>query len=117
MHGHAATEALAGQRTALNLQGIDVAEVSRGMVLTEPGLFSPASMFDCYLELLPSAPAPIHLRKRIRFHAGTAELMGHVVLLGQDRCIPVNLHLFRSGSKSRRSLYQVIASSSASIHR
>ena len=88
VHGHAATEALAGQRTALNLQGIDVADVSRGMVLTEPGLFSPASMFDCYLELLASAPAPIHMRKRIRFHAGTAELMGHVVLLGQDRLHP-----------------------------
>jgi selenocysteine-specific elongation factor len=88
VHGRAAAEALAGQRTALNLQGIDVADVVRGMVLTEPGVFSPASMLDCYLELLPSAPGPIDLRKRIRFHTGTAELMGHVVLLGQDRLRP-----------------------------
>src|SRR5262249_12497983 len=88
VHGRAAAEALAGQRTALNLQGIDVADVVRGMVLTEPGVFAPASMLDCYLELLPSAPGPIDLRKRIRFHTGTAELMGHVVLLGQDRLRP-----------------------------
>jgi selenocysteine-specific elongation factor len=88
VHSHAAVEALAGQRTALNLQGIDVADIQRGMVLTAPGLFSPTSMFDCHLELLRSAPNAIEFRKRIRFHVGTAELMGYAVLLGQDRLRP-----------------------------
>ncbi|MBI4474632.1 MAG: selenocysteine-specific translation elongation factor, partial [Acidobacteria bacterium] len=88
VHGKAATEARAGQRTALNLQGIEVADIQRGMVLTAPGLFKPTSMFDCHLELLRSAAAPIQVRKRIRFHAGTAELMGYVVLLGQERLEP-----------------------------
>jgi selenocysteine-specific elongation factor len=88
VHGHASNEALAGQRTALNLQGVDVADVQRGMVLTAPGLFKPSSMLDCHLELLPSAANPIEMRKRIRFHAGTAELMGYVVLLGRDRLEP-----------------------------
>src|SRR6266566_2614131 len=88
VHGRGAQEALAGQRTALNLQGIDVADVQRGMVLTVPRLFQPASMFDCHLELLRSAPNVIETRKRIRFHVGTAELMGYVVLLGQDRLQP-----------------------------
>src|SRR5881397_1662094 len=88
VHGHASNEALAGQRTALNLQGIEVSQVQRGMVLTIPGLFKPTSMFDCHLELLRSAPNPIEMRKRIRFHIGTAELMGYVVLLGQNRLEP-----------------------------
>ena len=88
VHGRGAQEALAGQRTALNLQGIEVADVQRGMVLTVPRLFQPASMFDCHLELLRSAPNVIETRKRIRFHVGTAELMGYVVLLGQDRLQP-----------------------------
>jgi selenocysteine-specific elongation factor len=88
VHGHTAPEARAGQRTALNLQGIDVAEVQRGMVLTVPRFFTPTSMFDCYLELLQSAPNAIESRKRIRFHVGTAELMGYVVLLGQERLEP-----------------------------
>ena len=88
VHGHAAPQASAGQRTAVNLQGIDVAEIQRGMVLTAPGLFTSTAMFDCYLELLPSAPKPIEFRKRIRFHVGTAELMGYVLLLGQDRLQP-----------------------------
>jgi selenocysteine-specific translation elongation factor len=58
------------------------------MVLTLPKIFLPASMFDCYLELLPGAPHPIESRKRIRFHIGTAEMMGYVVLLGQERLRP-----------------------------
>src|SRR5947209_7957348 len=88
VHGHAANEALAGQRTALNLQSIEVSQIKRGMVLTTPGLFRPTSMFDCHLELLRSAANPIEMRKRIRFHIGTAELMGYVVLLGQNRLEP-----------------------------
>jgi len=88
VHGRASNEARAGQRTALNLQGVEVAEIERGMVLTVPGVFKPTSMFDCNLELLRSAPAPIEMRKRVRFHIGTAELMGYVVLLGQERLNP-----------------------------
>src|SRR5205814_7010377 len=48
----------------------------------------PTSMLDCYLELLPSAPNAIQIRKRIRLHIGTVELMGYVVLLGKDRIEP-----------------------------
>src|SRR5262249_12541117 len=58
------------------------------MVLTAAGLFLPTSMFDCHLELLRSAPKPIEFKKRIRFHVGTAEVMGYVLLLGQDRLQP-----------------------------
>jgi selenocysteine-specific elongation factor len=88
VHGRAANQALAGQRTALNLQGIEVSDVQRGMVLTVPGMFEPTSMFNCHLELLPTVERPIEIRKRIRFHIGTAELMGYVVLLGQRTLEP-----------------------------
>ncbi len=88
VHGHRAAEASAGQRTALNLQGMEVSDIQRGMVLTAPRTFKPTSMLDCHLELLPSAPRPIVMRKRIRLHIGTAELMGYAVLLGQDRLEP-----------------------------
>ncbi|HLH31243.1 MAG TPA: selenocysteine-specific translation elongation factor [Terriglobia bacterium] len=88
VHGHTAGEAVAGQRTALNVQGVEVSDVQRGMVLTVPHLFAPSSMFDCRIELLRSAPGPIELRKRVRFHIGTAEVMAHVVLLGQEHLEP-----------------------------
>jgi len=88
VHGASVDEAHAGQRTALNLQRLDLGDVERGMVLTAPGVFTPSAAFDVHVELLPSAPGPIVRRKRIRLHIGTAELMGYVVLLGQDELAP-----------------------------
>ena len=88
VHGLGVDVAEAGQRTAINLQGVDVRDVRRGMVLTEPGMLRAASMFDCHIELLPSAAGPINRRRRIRFHVGTAEIMGYVLLLEDDRLEP-----------------------------
>ncbi|CAN5849878.1 selenocysteine-specific translation elongation factor [soil metagenome] len=88
VHGTAVEAAIAGQRTALNLQRIDLADVERGMVAVPPGVFTPTTLFDVLLELLPSAGAPILRRKRVRFHVGTTELMGYAVLLGQDTLEP-----------------------------
>ena len=88
VHGHVVDAAEAGQRTAINLQGVDVRDVNRGMVLTEPGALRAASMFDCHLDLLSSAAGPITRRRRIRFHVGTAEIMGYVSLLEGDSLEP-----------------------------
>jgi selenocysteine-specific elongation factor len=88
VHGNTVEEARAGQRTALNLQRIDLAEIHRGMVVTAPGVFSPGTTFDVDLQLLPDAGQPLTSRKRIRFHVGTTERIGHVVLIGQDRLEP-----------------------------
>ena len=43
VHGAAAEKAIAGQRTALNLAGVEVSELARGMMLTAAGLFRPTS--------------------------------------------------------------------------
>ena len=95
VHGHQVEEAHAGQRTALNLQRIDLADLSRGMVLTVPGVFTPSATFDVEFELLATAEAAIPSRKRIRFHTGTTELIGHLVLLGQDTLEPGGRSLAR----------------------
>ena len=88
VHGTSVDEARAGQRTALNLQRIELEDVERGMVVVPPGVFTPSATFDVHLELLATAPGPLVKRKRIRFHIGTVELMGHAILLGQDRLEP-----------------------------
>ena len=88
VHGKSVDAAEAGQRTAINLQGVDVRDVNRGMVLTEPDTLQAASMFDCHLELLPSAASGIDRRRRIRFHVGTAEIMGYVSILQEARLEP-----------------------------
>ena len=69
-----------GQRTALNLAGIEPAELARGMVLAEPGRFRAVTQIDCALDLLPSAK-PLKHRAPVHFHAGTAEIEAEVRLL------------------------------------
>ena len=80
VYGEASGRARAGERTAVNLAGIDHTEIRRGMVLTEPGLFEPVSVLDCRLDLLPSAK-PLKHRAPVHFHAGTAETGAEVRLL------------------------------------
>jgi selenocysteine-specific elongation factor len=83
VHGAAAAEARAGQRTALNLAGIDASELHRGMVLTEPARFQATRIIDCEVEMLPGAK-PLKHRAPVHFHAWTAEAEAEVRLLQSD---------------------------------
>lgn len=75
VHGKSTKAAKAGQRTAVNLAGIEHGEVERGMVLSAPGVLRPVSVLDCRLTLLPGVK-PLHGRTPVHFHAGTAEVVG-----------------------------------------
>jgi len=86
VHGRAADRALAGQRTALNLAGIEPQDLARGMVLAEPGRFRATDVIDCALDLLPSAK-PLKNRAPVHFHAGTAEVEAEVRLLEQSETL------------------------------
>ena len=81
VHGKDAEVATAGQRTAINLQGVNVDQVPRGSVLATAGKLHSTSMIDARLELLPSAARPLTQRARVRVHHGTAEVMARVVIL------------------------------------
>jgi len=86
VHGEAVERALAGQRTALNVTGAEPSELGRGMVLTEPGVFTSTRQIDCELELLASSP-PLKHRAPVHFHAGAAEIEAEVRFL--DRTEPL----------------------------
>jgi selenocysteine-specific elongation factor len=77
VHGRRAPEALAGQRTAVNLGGIDVAELKRGDTLADADTLQPSRIIDAVVELLPTAK-PLKNGARIRLHLGTSELLGRV---------------------------------------
>ena len=77
VHGAKAERAVAGQRTALNLADIEVSELSRGDVLSEPGRFRAVKQIDCRLDLLCSAK-PLKRRAPVHFHSGTAEIEAQV---------------------------------------
>ena len=80
-HGHPVEQAIAGQRTAVNLQGVERAAIERGDVLGLPGALVPSFLVDATLELLKDAPRPLKARDRVRFHAGTSEVMARVLLV------------------------------------
>jgi selenocysteine-specific elongation factor len=79
VHGAATAAAGAGRRVAVNLGGVDVADVSRGQTLTRDGALEITRRFDAVIEMLPDAP-PLRHGQRIRFHHGTSELLGRVAL-------------------------------------
>ncbi|MDR3748658.1 MAG: selenocysteine-specific translation elongation factor [Acidobacteriota bacterium] len=81
VHGHPAEQAVAGQRTALNLPGVETAELARGMMLTPPQMFRPATQVSVQLDLLPSA-RPLRDRARVHLHVFTAETIAEISLLG-----------------------------------
>jgi selenocysteine-specific elongation factor len=81
VHNQSAVEAIAGQRTALNLAGVEARELARGMMLAPPGLFHATARLDCALTLLPTV-GPLRNRARVHFHCWTAETIAEVVLMG-----------------------------------
>ncbi len=84
VHGSGTEEALAGQRTAVNLAGVALEEVERGMVLAERGLLLPTRSIDVRLTLLEGAPA-LKNHSRVRLHLFTSETIAEVALLeGQE---------------------------------
>jgi selenocysteine-specific elongation factor len=78
--GKSLARAVAGQRTAVNLAGIEREEIERGMVLAPPGIFEPVSRMDARVTLLGSARR-LPSRSRVHFHQGTAEAIAEIVLL------------------------------------
>ncbi|MBI3895947.1 MAG: selenocysteine-specific translation elongation factor [Acidobacteria bacterium] len=82
VHNQPVEAAYAGQRTALNLAGIEGGELIRGMTLTESDRFQPTHRVDCLLHLLPSAP-PLKDGTLVHFHSGTAELVAKTILLDE----------------------------------
>jgi len=81
VHGHKVDTASAGQRVAVNLSGLAVADIARGSVLAEPGWLQPSFRLDVHLELLPHVAKPLKNWTRVRFHLGTKEALGRVLLL------------------------------------
>ena len=87
-HSRTVTESSAGQRTAVNLQGVERAAVERGNVLGLAGTLVPSVLVDGALELLPEAPRPLKSRDRVRVHTGTSEIMARVLLLDRPELAP-----------------------------
>src|SRR5579859_7102328 len=80
VHGSLASQAIAGERTALNLAGVDKDELARGMTLASPGLLHATSRVDVKLSLL-SGVKPLKNSARVHLHAFASETIATVRLL------------------------------------
>jgi selenocysteine-specific elongation factor len=79
-HGSDRPMAAAGSRAAIALASTSRSAIRRGDVLVEGAGWMVAQRITAKVRLLPDAPA-IRAGTRIRFHLGTAEVMGRVVPL------------------------------------
>jgi selenocysteine-specific elongation factor len=88
VHNQSADKAAAGMRTAINFQGLEKEAISRGEVLSKPNTLEASYMVDISLHYLASNKKPLKNRTRIRFHTGTSEILGNVILLDREELAP-----------------------------
>jgi len=88
VHNETMEEVHAGLRTAINLQGIEKMMLQRGNVVATKDALRSTYMLDVVLDLLQSAPRKLKNRAKVRFHAGTAEIISTLVLLDRDELNP-----------------------------
>jgi selenocysteine-specific elongation factor len=87
-YGQSVSEAVAGHSAALNLTGLERSTLARGMVAVTPEVFRPGRLLTVLLSHLQRAPFPLRHRAPIRFYHGTAEIMGRVLLLEEEKLEP-----------------------------
>lgn len=96
VHGQSVELVEAGNRTAINIQGIEMDMLERGNVLATPGCLKPSYMLDAEFLYLSANEKPLKNRSRVRVHLGTAEIMGRIVVLEGEEVAPgssVNVQL------------------------
>ncbi len=87
-HGRRGDAASAGQRVAVNLQGVEHTEVERGDIVVPRGVYRTTRAVDARLDYLPSAPRELRHRSTLRLHSATYEVPAQVILLDRDALIP-----------------------------
>ncbi|MDO9566571.1 MAG: selenocysteine-specific translation elongation factor [Candidatus Desulfaltia sp.] len=88
VHNNSVDNAEAGMRTAINFQGLEKASVTRGNVLSTPSSLKTSFMIDVLVNYLGSNKKSAKNRTRIRFHTGTSEVLGILILLEKDELLP-----------------------------
>src|SRR5439155_19736063 len=87
-HDQPVDEVHRGMRAAINLAGVRHEDVIRGQEIATRGYLMPSRTVTVRLHCLRDARRPIKHRLPVRFHVGTAEVMGTVSLLDCDSIEP-----------------------------
>ncbi len=87
-HGQKVQKAPPGRRTAVNLTGLSVEELERGMVVTTPGWLRPTTALDVRLRAVRYLRRPLRHGTTVTFHTGSAEVEGRLLLLDREELPP-----------------------------
>ncbi|MCK5504265.1 MAG: selenocysteine-specific translation elongation factor [Thermodesulfovibrionia bacterium] len=88
-HGETLKKAYAGQRVAMNLQGISKEDIRRGDVITLPNTLKTSFIIDAALELLKgTAITSLKNRSLVHFYTGTTELTGRIIIYDNEELKP-----------------------------
>jgi selenocysteine-specific elongation factor len=82
-HGKAISAAYAGQRVAINLQGVEKEDLKRGDVAVTPARFTQSRTLDVFFRLLPNTPS-LKTRSLVHFYAGTSETVARIILYEKE---------------------------------
>ena len=88
VHNQSVEDAWAGQRTAINLQGVEKSIIERGNVLVRPKTVWPSQRLDVFVEFLTSNSKNLKNKALIRLHTGTSEIIARITLLDKDELAP-----------------------------
>jgi len=88
VHNSAVTSAESGQRTAINLQGLERTDIQRGQVLVHPDTIAATLRIDTFLEYIPPDKKKLMHRSLVRLHTGTSETMARFLLMDGDELQP-----------------------------
>jgi selenocysteine-specific elongation factor len=86
-HGSETKRARPGTRCAANLQGLEIADLRRGDVVTRPDSLRPTRTADVRLSWLDSAPASDGTTS-VEFLTGTSERRAHLAPIATDEFMP-----------------------------
>ncbi|MBX7103776.1 MAG: selenocysteine-specific translation elongation factor [Gemmataceae bacterium] len=87
-HDRSVDEVHQGQRAALNLAGVELADCARGQELAAPGYLVPSRSISVRVRCSADSPRPLKHRLPVRLHIGTAEHMATLALLDQQVLLP-----------------------------
>jgi selenocysteine-specific elongation factor len=88
VHNEKVQQGVAGQRIAVNLQGVEKSSVQRGEVVLHPGTAEPTNLLDAEIIHLSHAAGPLRNGVMLRFHTGTSYQMAKIFLLGTNELKP-----------------------------
>lgn len=83
VHNRSVDQAGAGDRCALNLSGIEKADLEKGDTATIPGMIKPTYIVDTVLYTVKGNSGVSH-NQRVHVHTGTREVLARVRVLGAD---------------------------------